>query len=183
MIDSTNLPNAGPRPVGARAARRRLLVFPGSAVATGGIVALATWPRLPDVMVTHWGAAGADGWMPRAWAVGLPLAMSLIALAWNLVVAYARPRSIRGPSASPSSQACSAGSARPRSSRRSGWPRPWGGGRADRRPPDPRGRARVPRRALATSGRPTDSAGRDRAASVAALAAVLGAGVAGDRLL
>ncbi|WP_068433303.1 DUF1648 domain-containing protein [Piscicoccus intestinalis] len=96
MIDSTNLPNAGPRPVGARAARRRLLVFPGSAVATGGIVALATWPRLPDVMVTHWGAGGADGWMPRAWAVGLPLAMSLIALAWNLVVAYARPRSIRG---------------------------------------------------------------------------------------
>lgn len=66
-----------------------LIAFPVAAMLLAILLAVVAWPHLPTTLVTHWGAGGADGRMPRAWAVGLALAMSILPTMWAIVRAVA----------------------------------------------------------------------------------------------
>ncbi|WP_176489749.1 DUF1648 domain-containing protein [Mobilicoccus massiliensis] len=79
----------------ARESRRRrvarwLPLYPLTGLLVAGVTALAMWPRLPETMVTHWGAGGADASMPRAWAVGSFLAFCVGATCWALLQVFLR---------------------------------------------------------------------------------------------
>lgn len=81
-------PGGGLRPPDPRytaGLRRVLLLYPASGVVAVLALAAVMWPRLPEVMVTHWGAGGADGTLPKAWAVGVAVATSLGGLIWALL--------------------------------------------------------------------------------------------------
>lgn len=72
-----------------------LLAFPASSTVLCCAIALIAWPGLPTQLATHWGAGGADGWMPRAWAVAIPAVMDVAATSWCLVAVAHGPRSLQ----------------------------------------------------------------------------------------
>lgn len=73
----------------------RLLAFPASSTVLCCAIALIAWPGLLTQLATHWGAGGADGWMPRGWAVGIPVIMNVAATSWCLVAIALGPRSLQ----------------------------------------------------------------------------------------
>ncbi len=79
--------------VTTRQMNRALAVVALSGAVVASLVAVLGWAGAPDVLTTHWGAGGADGWMPKVWAVAASLALAWGAVAWAVFYALRAPRS------------------------------------------------------------------------------------------
>ncbi|MBN2247339.1 MAG: DUF1648 domain-containing protein [Coriobacteriia bacterium] len=62
-----------------RVALAMVLVLPVLLVAMALVILLIAWPSLPAELPIHWGVSGhPDDWAPRAWVVGVLLALAIL---------------------------------------------------------------------------------------------------------